>query len=258
MKNGTLIGILALFICAQSFGQDTSAVQQVDSIVLRDTAFPSAILKSKPVGPIYNYRPAIDLPLTAVTAGWSGYAFTKIYSKPNSTPEEISALRKENVNWFDRPFAGNYDEKMDKFSYIPFYVSLPLPLLLFFDKDIRKDAGKISLMYLEALSVTGFFYTGSTYLTNRYRPFTYNTGVDINKRTSGGAKNSFLAGHTAVIATSTFFMAKVYADYHPESNCKWLFYTGASLATSWMVYMRLRSGHHFPTDIIAGLALGAG
>jgi hypothetical protein len=198
------------------------------------------------------------VPITLVTAGWSGYAFTKIYSKPSSSPEEIYALRKENVNSFDRWAAGNWDEKVDKFSYIPFYAAMPLPLLLFLDKDIRRDAGKISLMYLEAISITGFFYTGSTYLTDRYRPFAYNTSLDIHKRTDGGAKNSFLAGHLAVVATSTFFTAKVYSDYHPESKVKWLFYTGATAATAWMAYMRLRSGHHFPSDIAAGLVLGVG
>jgi len=258
MKNSTLIGTFLLFASLNSYAQDTTTVPQTVVVELRDTAFPPAILNSKPVGPIYKYKPAIDIPITLIGMGWSGYAFTKIYSKPSSSPEEVNALRKEDVNWFDRWEAGKYDEKTDKFSYIPFYVSMPLPLLLFIDKDMRKDAGKITMMYLEAVAVTGFFYTGATYLTNRYRPFTYNTSVPIEKRTSGGAKNSFLAGHTAVVATSTFFMAKVYSDYHPDSKYKWLFYTGATAATGWMVYMRLKSGHHFPTDILAGLGVGIG
>ena len=256
MKNGTRIGIILLFFCSQAVAQDTTVQVPVGAVI--DTSYPPAILKSKPVGPIYNYKPAISLPITAVTAGWSGYAFTKIYSKPESTTEEIYALDKNDINKFDRWVAGNYDEKMDKFSYFPFYAAVPLPLFLLIDKEIRKDAGKVMLMYLEAMSITGFFYTGSTYFTNRYRPFAYGADVPIEKRMSGGAKNSFLAGHTAVIATSTFFMAKVYADYHPESNIRWLFYTGATLSTAWMAYMRLRSGHHFPTDIIAGIALGVG
>ena len=258
MKNGGLLGIILFLASVSGFTQDTTTVQQLDTVPKMDTAFPPAILKAKPVGPIYNYRPAIDLPITLVTAGWSGYAFTKIYSKPSSTAEEIHALRKEDVNWFDRPYAGNWDEDLDKFSYIPFYASAAVPLFLLFDKEIRRDAGKIGLLYLEAISITGFFYTGSTYLTNRYRPFTYNTSLDIEKRTSGGAKNSFLAGHSAVVATSLFFTAKVYADYHPESNVKWLFYAGAAAGTAWMASMRLRTGHHFPTDMIAGLALGVG
>ena len=259
MKIRYLSGIILILSCINVFAQDTTTVQKADTLVIvKDTSFPPAILKSKPVGPIYNYKPAIDLPITLAAVAWDAYAFTKIYSKPSSSPEEVSALRIENVNWFDRWVAGNYSEKTDKFSYIPFYGSLALPFFLLFDKEIRKDAGKIGLMWLEAISVTGVFYTGSTYLVDRYRPYTYNTSVPIDVRTAGGAKNSFLAGHLAVMATSTFFTAKVYADYHPESNIKWLLYTGATGLTAWMAAMRLHSGNHFPTDELAGLAVGVG
>ena len=73
------------------------------------------------------------------------------------------------------------------------------------------------------MSITGLLYTGSVYITNRYRPYVYSSESTIEQR--GGAKNSFYAGHVALVATSTFFMAKVYGDYHPDSKAKWVFYT---------------------------------
>ena len=51
------------------------------------------------------------------------------------------------------------------------------------------------------------------------------------KHLGGGAKNSFFAGHVALVATSTFFTAKVFADYHPDSKLRHLLY-GVAIAST--------------------------
>jgi len=99
-------------------------------------------------------------------------------------------------------------------------------------------------------------YTGSVYFVDRYRPYAYSDGSTIDQRTRGGAKNSFYAGHVALVATSTFFMAKVYADYHPDSRSKWVFYSLAGAATGVTAYLRYRAGQHFPTDLLLGTVQG--
>jgi membrane-associated phospholipid phosphatase len=106
------------------------------------------------------------------------------------------------------------------------------------------------------MSVTGLLYTGATYLTDRYRPYAYNPSVPMGDRTEGGAKNSFFAGHVALVGTSTFFVAKVFADYHPDSKLKYWFYSGAALATAATGYLRHRGGRHFPSDVLLGTAVG--
>ena len=57
------------------------------------------------------------------------------------------------------------------------------------------------------MAVAGLLYTGSVYANDRYRPYAYNSTVDMSERTRGGAKNSFFAGHVPLAGTSTFFMA---------------------------------------------------
>ena len=205
---------------------------------------------------VYKLKPSVDIPVTAIGTAWSLYAFTQIYSKDNSTVEEIENLRVSNINGFDRWAADVYSEKAAKTSDMFFYSSMPLPLFLLIDKKISRDAAKVGFMYLEAMAVTGLLYTGSTYLFDRYRPYAYNPEASMGDRTEGGAKNSFFAGHVALVGTATFFMAKVYSDYHPESKAKWLFYTGASLATAATGYLRHRGGRHFPSDILLGAAVG--
>lgn len=212
---------------------------------------------SKPrEGEMYKLKPIVDIPVILVCGGFSGYAFTKIYSKDKSTEAEILALDKKDVPKIDRWVAGNTDEKADQVSDIFFYGSIPYVFTLLLDKKVRKDAGKVGLMYLEAMSITGLFYTGSVLVVDRYRPETYNTDIPVDERTTGNNKDAFIAGHPALVATGTFFAASVYADYHPESNWKYVGYGIAVAATGTTAYLRLLAGKHFPTDLMAGIAVG--
>ena len=250
--------IAALVLHFSSFAQeDRSKVVMNDSIVFRDTGFKNFSTKkyfSKE--PVYKLKPGVDIPVFAVGAGWSGYAFTQIYSKDRSTEQKILSLDVNDINAFDRWAVRPHSETVSRNSNYVFVGSIPLPLLLLTGKETRKDFFKLSFLYLEAMSITGFLYTGSVYLTNRYRPYAYSSETDMTWRTRGGAKNSFYAGHVALVATSTFFMAKVYGDYHPESKIKWLFYGLASAATGTVAYLRHRGGFHFPSDILLGITQG--
>jgi membrane-associated phospholipid phosphatase len=205
---------------------------------------------------VYRFKPSVDIPVTLIGTGWSGFALTKIYSKDPSSVAKINSLRVSDIPRFDRWAADIHSDKAADVSDLLFYGSMPLPAILMLDKKIRKDAGKIGLLYLQAMGVNGFFYTGATYLTNRYRPYAYNPNVPMGDRTEGGAKNSFFAGHVALVGTSTFFVAKVYSDYHPESKAKWAVFGLASAATAATGYLRHRGGRHFPSDILLGTTVG--
>lgn len=207
---------------------------------------------------VYELRPAVDIAIIAVGTVWSAYAFTKIYNKTPPSIEQIQSLNKDNINAFDRWAVYPYSKSLDKISYYPFYASIPYPLIyLLTEKNTRKDFFKIAFMYWEAMSITGLLGTNATYHINRFRPYAYSDETTMEKRTGSIAKNSFYAGHVQVVATPTFFMAKVYADYNPDSKIKWVFYGIASIATGATAYMRLRGGEHFPTDILLGTATGA-
>jgi membrane-associated phospholipid phosphatase len=204
----------------------------------------------------YKLRPGADIPVTAIGTGWSLYAFTKIYSKDKSSEEDILSLDVNDIPRFDRHGASVYHPEADDLGNLLFYGAMPLPILLMFDNKVRKDGFKIAFLYLESMAVTGFFYTGSVYLADRYRPYAYNPEAPMSERTRGGAKNSFFAGHVALVGTSTFFIAKVINDYHPDSKVKWLPFTLASLATATTGCMRYLGGQHFLSDILIGTTLG--
>jgi membrane-associated phospholipid phosphatase len=206
--------------------------------------------------PVYKIKPAIDVPVTVLGGGWTLYAFSQIYNREHSTVAQINALNPDNINGFDRWAYKVYSEKAATASDYFLYGAMPLPLFLLFDKSIRSDFGKISVLYLEAMAVTGTLYSTAAISANRYRPYAYNPEAPMSLRQGGGAKNSFFAGHVALVGTSTFFIAKVFSDYHPDSKLRPVLWTAAAVATGMAGYLRHRGGRHFPSDILTGAAVG--
>ncbi|MEI6946524.1 phosphatase PAP2 family protein [Paraflavisolibacter sp. H34] len=252
MFKAIFTGLVFCLLGSFSYGQgDTAAAPKQEGLALVPP------LPAGADGQIYRLRPGRDIPLTAAAAAWSGYAFTQIYSKDDTPEATIRNLKKSDINGFDRWGADVYSRSADKISDYPFYIAMPLPLVLLADHKIRQDGLKIAFLYLEAMSVTGLLYTGATYTVDRFRPLAYNDKVPMGERREGGAKNSFFAGHVALVATSSFFVAKVYGDYHPDSKIlKPVLYATAIAATGATAYLRHMGGKHFPSDIVLGTAVG--
>ena len=110
MKRILLFVLIAATIYLPGFAQDTT-IARADAIPITttlDTTIsvpPVSVMKKakrqKP-GQVYTLNPGADITISAIAAGWSAYAFTKIYSKDPSSPEQIAGLRDEDVPGFDR------------------------------------------------------------------------------------------------------------------------------------------------------------
>lgn len=211
----------------------------------------------KKANSVYKIKPWIDIPATLVLDGLSLNGMRVIYGRDPLTEAEVLALDKNNINSFDRPISDNYSEKAKSASDLFFYGSMPLPLFLMLDPAIRKDGLKVGLLFLQTMGATGTLYTTSAMIANRYRPYSYNANVPLDTRRRGGARNSFYAGHPSVVATSTFFMAKIYSDYHPNMKHKWILFTLAGTAAATTAYLRVKAGQHFTTDAIVGVVVGS-
>ena len=205
----------------------------------------------------YKLKPAVDIPLVVGGAAWDIYGFAQIGKKNSTSLARLQSLKISDLDWFDRWAVHPYSHSIDKASYIPFYVAMPLPLAVFgIDSRMRKDFWKLTYLYGEAMILTGVLYTSAVHYVSRLRPLTYESASPIAERTSSNSRNSFFAGHVALVGTSVFFIAQAYADYHPESHYKWAFYTGAAVITGLTGYLRNRAGEHFPTDVGLGAVVG--
>ena len=119
---------------------------------------------------------------------WSLFGFSKIYNKDTSTTAQILALDKNKIAAFNRRAVDHYSQTAFDNSNLFFYGSMPLPLLLLFDKPARKDAVKLGLLYLEAMGITGILYTSAAYFHDKYRPYAYNPEAPFDRRKRGGRK----------------------------------------------------------------------
>jgi membrane-associated phospholipid phosphatase len=250
MKKAFLVIPALLFVSVINLSaQDTPVT---DSSILLKPIDASATQKRS----VYRIKNGIDIPLTVAGDAWSLYGMSVIYNRDSIPASEILALDRNDINKFDRPVSYNYSKKAAKASDYFFYGSMPLPLVLLFDKKIRRDGLKVGLLYLEAVGITGALYVTSAMLADRMRPYSYNDKADMSVRTRGGARNSFFAGHVAVVATSVFFTAQVYIDYHPEMKNKWILYSAAGALTATTGILRNVAGQHFYTDVALGVTVG--
>jgi membrane-associated phospholipid phosphatase len=205
----------------------------------------------------YSVKYKEEVPIVAGMIAFDSYNFAQISKIAPLSATYVQGLNKSNVDWFDRWGVRPYSKTIDQQSYIPFYVAIPLPVVVFaLDKKMRKDIGKLSFLYVEAMMATGALYSPAAAYANRLRPFVYDPETPLDKRILPDSRKSFFSGHVALVATSVFFTARVLAEYHPESKFKWLYYSLAGTITASTGYMRQAAGEHFLTDILLGTGVG--
>ncbi|GAB3989999.1 hypothetical protein GCM10028807_16210 [Spirosoma daeguense] len=192
--------------------------------------------------------------------GIAGASFIASDMSDKVTPlneEEIKSLSRSSVNSFDRGATYNFSPSIDKSSNTVVFSVMAAPIVLsLVDSKVRRDIGKVSLMYLETTLLSTFLPSFGKGGMPRTRPFLYNTDVAMAEKIHPDSRRSFFSGHTTWAFASAVFLSKVFSDYHPESRLKPVIWIGSLGAASAVGYMRYASGAHFPTDILAGAAVG--
>ena len=130
-------------------------------------------------------------------------------------------------------------------------------------RDGRRALLVDAIMYAESIALTQAF-TGATKIgVRRSRPIDYvQCGGDA--ATTGACADtdlqlSFFSGHAsgtgAISATATYLAFTRTGPRHPRP---WITLGVGTLLTAFVSYERVRSGEHFPTDVIMGSLAGAG
>lgn len=208
----------------------------------------------------YTTSFAVDGPIIGGGLGLTYLGFRGIQNKDPLTDADLATMSKDDVNGFDRFSAGWYSQAADDASYLPFYASFAYPVIGLLNKNTSRKAGQVMVLYLETMAITGALFTMSAGYINRPRPLVYGTeatgGASDGKRKSKNSQRSFFAGHTAATAAASFFAAKVFADFNPDSKLKPYVWGAAALTASSVGYMRLKAGQHFLSDNIIGFGVG--
>lgn len=210
---------------------------------------------------VYKINPWWELPAAGGAILLSSAGFRKLEKVSSMTTEEVLALNPDDVNGFDRPVIfhdpakyANAQSKSDLFLNISIFT----PAILALDKKVRKDWLDLISLYLASHAVDNALYFAAAFSVRRPRPFLYNKEVPIEERVGDNKSNSFFSGHTGFATTSTFFLVKVYTDYHNIKGWKRIgLYGLATVPPALVGFYRMESGRHFRSDVLLGFVAGA-
>jgi len=210
----------------------------------------------------YNHDLKSEVPF--IIAGATSLTFGLVLRLTDNTVpytvDELGDLDRNDVNAFDRPATYNWNPNAAKASDFIRTSVIILPIIFLGNHHTRSDFGSLLIMGLEVTAITYGLTTGIKHAVNRTRPLVYNEEVKpVEERTASNTRLSFFSGHTSFTAAFSFFIAKVMHDYHPDMKTEykiglWTFAAAIPLATG---YLRVKSGKHFPTDVMTGYAIGA-
>lgn len=159
------------------------------------------------------------------------------------------------VNSLDRLFALPYSKSLDTAGTISAVVSFLSPAVLL--AIPVEDYWKIGLSYGETMLLAYGAKELTKHFVDRKRPYMYFDGAPKNKIEEGDWDDSFVSGHTTLSFSAATFTTLVFCQYFPDSPWKIpIIVTSFTLAAA-TAGLRIASGNHFITDVLAGAGLGS-
>ncbi|MDP9152519.1 MAG: phosphatase PAP2 family protein [Myxococcota bacterium] len=123
-----------------------------------------------------------------------------------------------------------------------------------------------AVIYAESLSLTLALTDFTKIAVRRPRPVAYIEQEKLDAAYGGADKSpsisstdatlSFFSGHAAIVAATTATATYLAFVRSPHSWRPWVTLALGSLLTTFVAYERVRSGAHFPTDVVGGALTG--
>lgn len=196
----------------------------------------------------------------------------EVLSTGEVRPQQISpTFNKSELLGIDRgAITQNLDSNANTFSNYGLYAAVGYALL---DTtlDIFREGGQAALvdaiMYAEAGAITQGVTNIAKIAFRRPRPIAYlnrqaylNGGGDPNTYNNSETDSSlsFFSGHASGVASLSAAATYIAFSRSPHTWRPWLTLIGGAALTGFVSYERVRSGAHFPTDVMAGSLAGAG
>ena len=163
-------------------------------------------------------------------------------------------LDPQEVNSFDRPFMAPYSKTLDNLSLVPAIAVALSPAVLLTQPS--SEYLTIGLMYIESFAITYGSKELIKFLVHRERPYMYDVNTPMSLVQDEEHNESFLSGHTALAFNGASFASYVFCKYNPDSKWKIPVIAASYSLAAATAAMRVASGCHFVTDVLAGAALG--
>lgn len=206
---------------------------------------------------MYRLNLETELTLTGVGVGANAAGLAIGRRLPKLTTADLAGQQREYIFFLDRPTTYWQSGNADRASTYLLKGASIAPLILLLDKRVRHEVLAISLMYVETFALTNGLTQLTKNIVKRSRPYTYNPAVPLQQKQERDARRSFFSGHTSVTASSCFFAARIWSDFHPDSRWKPAVWAVAATVPAITGFLRMQAGRHFLTDVAAGYAVGA-
>jgi undecaprenyl-diphosphatase len=204
--------------------------------------------------PVFPFAldPLADAALMAGGLALYGGSFYLESKKP--APDK-SAVDPHSIPFFDRVYPSAPSSALATAGDDLALASAALPIVLLFGRS-GGEILTLGVMYLETL---GLAYGLDSLLKSavvRYRPYSYSSSTPADFSNSEIAA-SFPSSHATLAFSAAVFTGYVFDELSPGSNMKvWVWTAGLGIAAA-VSTLRIASGDHFLSDVLAGSAIGA-
>ena len=211
---------------------------------------PSAATTSAP-GSVYQLQPWMDgLLLASTTAAW-----VVLEAEGPSWVTPHCPCAAADVPSFDRVALHWQSAAADTASTITEVLALLAPIAMdLVDVGLSQAFLEDMVVYGEVLSISETLTAAAKYSFQRPRPYVYAT-TSTAVLHSPASYTSFLSGHASITFGALTTLAMTESFRHGPTLWPWL--VVAVLGTS-VAVERVLAGQHFPSDVLAGAALGVG
>lgn len=201
-------------------------------------------------------NPATDIIIgsAGITLAATDFAMDKIFKINKIQYDESMTFDKQDVNSFDRFLMNDYSKNLDYLSYATQFASLAVPLIML--KAPSDQWLTIGVMYAESALLAYGLKELAKNLVNRPRPYMYFDNPPQKKILNGDWTCSFFSGHTTASFMSAAFTTFVYTTYFPVSKWTIPVIIGSYTLAGMTATLRIFSGNHFLTDVLAGAVTG--
>lgn len=204
--------------------------------------------------PAYTLRLEVDVPVLVVAGMVSfGWILRDELAPPGCAP---AACDRADVFALDRFAAGRFDPGFRAASDIGVATTYGLAALTLVLDEGLENGLRDAVVVAQAILLSNAVGATSALASRRPRPLAYGSSAPIEERLRGNSALSFFSGHTAGSFAAAVAMHQTLRRLHPGSAFPYVVLGVGLAAASFIGVSRVLAGDHFPTDVIAGAAVG--